>query len=417
MSRAAGSQHESTEQVPNDGCEALAREPWARSTAIWYLSGVVFALGFSLGLTLAPPKSRPRNSALDVFAWQDGRWYRQIADNGYDYKPDERSNAAFFPVYPLLARGVASVLNLRVEIALLVVSNSSLLGALLILRSYARLRYPTLSESGCDHVLLAASFFPTACFFRMAYSESTFLLASVTAFYAIERRWPLWLTAPIVGLGTAVRPVGIALLAPLVIGIWRRDFSVKKKLKLIVFSSPVACWGLAAFMAFQYAAFGEPLAFAKAQQHWGVRSAGAFAEKLVSLATLEPVLAVYSESSPTFWGLADNGAAEWFSLQFANPLYFVTAIALIAFGAHRRWLAADETLLAVLLLLIPYATRGYEMGMGSMGRFVAVVFPIYLVAGQLLGRAPAAITAALISLSAFMMGAYAAFYAAGRLVF
>jgi hypothetical protein len=69
------------------------------------------------------------------------------------------------------------------------------------------------------------------------------------------------------------------------------------------------------------------------------------------------------------------------------------------------------------MLLIPYVGRAYEMGMGSMGRFVAVVFPIYLVAGQLSMRAPRASRVLVLAIAGVFQAVYAALYAACYTVF
>ncbi len=48
-----------------------------------------------------------------------------------------------------------------------------------------------------------------------------------------------------------------------------------------------------------------------------------------------------------------------------------------------------------------------------MGRFAAVVFPQYLVLGQIMSRMPAPIAAMILAISGFFLGCYAAFFAAG----
>jgi hypothetical protein len=101
-----------------------------------------------------------------------------------------------------------------------------------------------------------------------------------------------------------------------------------------------------------------------------------------------------------------------FSLHLANPVYFLLAAALLAVGAWQRWLNGLELALGAGLLLIPYVTRSHEMCMGAMGRFAAVAVPVYLVLGQLLARLPAVVSALLASLSGFLMGVYAALFAA-----
>ena len=59
------------------------------------------------------------------------------------------------------------------------------------------------------------------------------------------------------------------------------------------------------------------------------------------------------------------------------------------------------------MLLIPYLTKGYDNCMASQGRFVAVVFPIYIVLGNMFCRLPKA-AAAMLALMAAWLATYAA---------
>ena len=414
------------------------------AAAFWYFSGLLFALALSLGfsfLTPGPVAHSPRGDVIDALAIHDGRWYKQIAAEGYSYDPNSRSNVAFFPLYPLLGRAVAAALPVRMETALLIVSNTSFFLALIVLGLYVRARYRDADANVVDFVLLSACLFPTACFFRLPYSESTFLLLTVVAMHGIQRRWPTIVVALVVGLATASRPVGVALLAPLALDLWRRHAGLGRRLWRLAVWLPLACWGLAGYMAYQHFAFGDALAFAKTQQHWGVRTAPDLPEHFLALLTLEPIAAVYDHESPAFWARADAHGLPWLSLQFANPLFFLATLALVVAEfarilAGRRVRAAIahvesataplrrvplldrfEISLSLLLLAIPYFTRGYEMGMASMGRFVAVAFPIYLAFGRWLALLPPAVAAALLALSAFLMAAYSALFAAGYLIF
>lgn len=411
----------------------------------WYLTGLVAALGFSLGFYLikpAHPGIAANRDFLDAFTWMDGKWYKQIATEGYHYDPDARSNIAFFPVYPLLARAVMAATGLPAEAALLVVSNASFLVALALLFLYVRdrpsvygerLGAPPAGDGLADWTVLAAALCPTGCFFRLAYSESTFLLLAVLAMYAMLRRWPPWMVALIVGLATAARPVGIALLAPFAIHLSRRFAGRGAASARFVFYLPLACWGLLAFLAYQGWEFGDVFAVFKAHDHWRIRAAVPWPQKVVALVTLEPVWSVYDPRSPAFWGDFDTHQVPWFSLQFANPLFFLCAAGLLAVGAwprdrscgasaegenrRRSYLSLEEISLSFAMLLIPYLTRAYEMGMGSMGRFVAVVFPTQLVIAELLFRLPAAARTTILVLSGFLLATYSGMYAAGYCVF
>jgi hypothetical protein len=166
-------------------------------------------------------------------------------------------------------------------------------------------------------------------------------------------------------------------------------------------------------MLFLQMQFGNPLAFVQAQSHWQSRPPVTVGERLAALVTLEPLWSVYVPSSPAYWKNWGQGISPLFSLQFANPLYFAVAVLLIALGAVKRWLLTGEVLLAAGLLAIPFLTRGYEMCMASQGRFVAVVFPLYIVLGYVLERLPTALAAGLCGLAAFYLAIYAAQFAAG----
>jgi hypothetical protein len=112
----------------------------------------------------------------------------------------------------------------------------------------------------------------------------------------------------------------------------------------------------------------------------------------------------------------DHMHTALFSLQFANPIFMIGAAMLIALGSWRKWLTEYEISISIPLLLIPYLTRGYEMRMFSQGRFAAVVFPVYIALAHLLKRLPPAMVIAIFGFSAFLMGTYAALFAAGYLL-
>jgi hypothetical protein len=87
---------------------------------------------------------------------------------------------------------------------------------------------------------------------------------------------------------------------------------------------------------------------------------------------------------------------------------------LIGLGAWKRWLTREEIGVSIPLLLISYVTKGFEWGLTSHGRFAAVVFPVYIVMGHLLARLPPPVPISLLALSAFLLGAYTALFAAGH---
>ena len=170
-------------------------------------------------------------------------------------------------------------------------------------------------------------------------------------------------------------------------------------------------------MFYQWWAFGEPLAFAKTQQFWSRRPAEPFGERVLALLAWEPVWSVYIPGMPGYWGDIDRGVWMPFSYQLANANLFLLAIALVGAGAAKKWLTVREVLLTAGLLGIPYAMSGFRFCMGSQGRFVSVVFPIYLVLGHILCRLPVAASVAVLTLSAAYLALFSAMLAGGYAVY
>jgi hypothetical protein len=133
----------------------------------------------------------------------------------------------------------------------------------------------------------------------------------------------------------------------------------------------------------------------------------------MSLLTWEPIRDTYDQFSPGYWRALYDMKSTLFSMEFANPIYLIGTASLVVVGALKRWLTSYEVLLSIPLLVIPYATRAYEMRMLSQGRFAAAVFPVYIVLGHLLARMPTAVAVSLLAFSGLMMGIYAALFAAG----
>jgi hypothetical protein len=400
---------------------------WAVTTAA-VVAGAIFGNGFV--------KSDGSPGFLDSLARIDGQNYRHIAENGYAYQPNAPSNVAFFPAFPLAARWLARATGLGTVPAQLLVSNVCCVTAFLLMGAYLQRRVAPEhgvrldSTSGIDsahvlagdsrrprdvsgYALLAMGLLPTTIFFRMAYTESMLLCLAILSLYGIVRAWPLPVVALVVGLATAVRPVGVALLLPLFWYAWRGSDSRRQVAYRLAYALPLGCWGLVAYMLYLYLDFGQPLAFALTQEHHRMRPAGTMEDKLLSLLSWEPIRDTYNPLSPGYWQALHYSPSRLFSLEFANPIYLIGTAALIAWGAWKRWLTTCEILLAVPLLAIPYFTRAYEMRMLSQARFAAVVFPAYIVLGHLLARMPLVIAGALLALSGLFMGLFAALFAAG----
>lgn len=394
-------------------------------TTLIVVMGAVFAVDF-VPLCQEHRGSKTRVDLVSAFAAWDGEWYTQIASTGYNYDPNRNSSVAFFPVYPTLAAALASVAGMRTHWALLLVSHAALFASFSLLAAYVQVRDGAADDRLQGWTLLAFGLFPTTFFFRMAYSESVFLMLMLLALLGMQSGWrPVWI-AWIIGLATGARSVGVALVPVFAVWLWNQRRSVldrqEREHRRLPFRSwlswstdlalllPVCCWGLLAFLCFQGLVFGEPLAFAKAQSHWSERSID-LGQGVLGLLWLEPLWATYDPTSPCYWGRVPPQESVLFNLKAANPLYFAGAVALIALGARKRWLNLSEVLLSAGLLGIPYCLQASRMGMTGQARFASVVFPMYLVLGQLLHRGPPQLAAALLAISGFFLAVYSALFA------
>jgi hypothetical protein len=380
----------------------------------YYLTSLIAVLGVLFGhdyLKPAPHSLAKGSDEIAAFANWDGQWYVKILENGYRYDPAQPSSVAFFPAFPILGRWLADATGLRPDTSLLIIAHLGLAGTFILLARYVRMRRLAMSPALAGWVVVGMGLWPTTFFCRMAYSESLFLLCVLAALYGMERGWPLAVIALVCGLATATRSLGVCLLAPYAVHVLYTSTGWRHRtigLGLV----PVTCWGLLAFMVFQHWEFGDALAFARTQENWRVRPAIPWTTKIGDLLTLEPIRALFDPGSACYWQRSPAEISPLFSLHCANPVYWLTAIALVGVGAWKRWLTTYELTLALGLLLVPYGLRSHEMCMAGMGRFTAVVFPIYIVLGHLLVRMPGPLTAMLLGLCAFFLGTYAAFFAA-----
>lgn len=352
---------------------------------------------------------------IDAFRMGDARAYEDIARNGYSWNGDPlaRCNVAFFPVYPWVGRALSAATGMSVIGALLFTSNVAFTLSGMLLWSYLLPRSPERAPNLGWQAVLLMTVIPTGCFFRLAYSESLLLLLAVGSFFLMERRIPLPFLCFVVGLATATRAVGAALVFALAIFVLERPQGLSVRLRTLCWALPASCWGIIAWMFFQWLEFGDSLAFARAQAGWCLQPDGTTAEKWTALASGGAIWTVYDPTSPVYWAKRDPHGIAVLSMHFANPLLFVFAIVLTIVGARRGWLTRPEVAFSAAALAIPYFSRAHEMGMGSMGRFVAVVFPIYIVGGRLIRRLPPPIATAAVCVMVCLLISFSALFSSG----
>jgi hypothetical protein len=202
--------------------------------------------------------------------------------------------------------------------------------------------------------------------------------------------------------------VGVAVVPVTFLYAWRA-----KKLSLAksTLAAIVSCWGLVLYMVYQWIKFGTPLAFAKTQTDWMGRHFLPWRELPWALISAAPIRKVFDPGSDSYWGLYEPSDWPIFNVHFVNPIFFLTALCLIGFGAIAKKLDIYELVFSLGLLAIPYVAHSYISGMISHARFTCVVFPVYLVLGAALARLPIVVASPLAACGAALVALYAAMFA------
>jgi hypothetical protein len=204
----------------------------------------------------------------DGLLGSDAGWYQTIAAHGYGELP--RSATRFFPLLPLLDRGLHDITSLTVGIASLLITN---LAALLVgMGIYALVRsewHDTLLARRAVWLIMLA---PPAFVFVMGYSESLLVLLAVAFFLAI-RRGTWWWAALFGYLAGTARPIGCLLVVPALIEVlrtWPADGWRRWPGKVAAIVSSVA--GTVTYLGWVSGTSGgflEPLKVQQQQAHHG----------------------------------------------------------------------------------------------------------------------------------------------------
>jgi Gpi18-like mannosyltransferase len=239
------------------------RRALTRVVGAFLLTRLILYVTGAVAIRMVPPDSGPRveaflgrNPSLVGWVRWDAAWYLSVAERGYWFDPHGASNVAFFPLLPLLIKGVATLTG-NLVIAGLLVANLAALGAVLALWRWVR------AEAGpaaAERAVLWLLVYPFSFFLHSIYAESLFFLLATLALDASARGQRLaaglW-----GGLAATTRPMGVLLTPALAWGLWR-DWRGGRHLCLrdaIAVFLPAA--GLGAYAAYLWVAFGDPLAF------------------------------------------------------------------------------------------------------------------------------------------------------------
>lgn len=150
----------------------------------------------------------------------DGLWYLEIVRNGYprSIPPDvtyfqEEARAAFFPLYPIIARAVDTILPGGDTLAALVTNLVLGAVAVVLVGLLARRIFDT---STAMYSMMLFAVFPGSFVMSFAYAETVLIVfAALCLLFLIDERWLLAGLAA--ALATATRPNGLAVVAACVV--------------------------------------------------------------------------------------------------------------------------------------------------------------------------------------------------------
>lgn len=302
---------------------------------------------------------------LDLWGVWDSVWYMDIAQNGYSTQAlttqfPEQTNFPFFPLYPLLMKGLGQVIG-DPYLAGLLISNGCLLASAYLLYRLVE------ADSDCKTAKRAVKYlflFPVSFILSGVFTESLYLCLTLLCFFFAKRqRWQL---ASLSGmLLSATRPLGVLIMLPLFIEYLRRPRVSSEAAQLYHDKPKVLNWnslwlllvplGLLSFCLYNYHVTGDFLFFKTNQSAWNREFAN-------------PVVVV--------WEALKVGVGEPRAKRLLEVFFVCTA--LTGLTAFRKRIGPAYWMLGLYSLLIPLSA-----GIASQPRFTVVVFPLFIILAML----------------------------------
>jgi len=256
----------------------------------------------------------------------------------------------WLPLYPILVKILTITTSLNIPYSQLLISNAACLLALYLF--YRLIRIDENDEFGRTVVAILI-LLPTSFIFSAALSESLFLALAIGSLYCARKQ--RWIGAGILaGLVALTRSEGFLMALPVLIeafqqyGIGREK--IRNYIKPIIAAS-LAVSGLLLFMLYCWMRTKNALAYVDSQ----------FVEAGVKLG--DPLVYVFH----TLW-----------SLKTMIPLGEL--IIIILTWKKLRW---SYLAYAGIFLLIPLSIGNPPAGVGSLLRYIAVIFPVAIALGYL----------------------------------
>jgi len=311
----------------------------------------------------------PGNNWIDGWVRWDSFWYESIVDAHPRFVPAYLSNANFFPFYSWVSWIVALPLRMFFDpehafyIGALIVSSASFLSGL---AAVDRLATRLAGADVSSRTIWLIALFPFSFFFTAVYADALyFCLGAWSLTFAYERRWPL--ACALAAMASMTRIPGVALFPALALEYSRQnDFRVSafRRAPLLI---GILAIGPIVIGGYYYWRYQDPLAFLHARQLGWNRAAGV------------------------------AGWVRDFGYFFESPIFACTGVAdcIREFAPTRALIGASYLLLlpvSIGLTIKSARTLGAGLtawtlisiamslpnGFDGVGRFTAVLFPVFI---------------------------------------
>lgn len=295
-------------------------------------------------------------SLVNIFSRWDAGWYLNIAKHGYAHVPGQQSNTAFFPLYPMLMRGLHLLTHDNSDGSWLacgvVISNLALLAGVWALFSLVRLDF---DEETAKRAVWYVLIFPTTLFFSAVYTEALFFTATVAALYfARTERW--WLSGVAAAAAVLTRSPGFVIILPLAVEYMAQRRYRWREIRpnvLALLLVPAAFAGYLLFMKWQA---GTAMATRDAQISWGGRI---------------PRPSWFGEAFYRFFQqpiVLHNG-----NHSIIDFIFTMIFLGLVVVSFFKLRLSYAVFAAATFMFMTSWGT------FGSMSRYVLIVFPAFIV--------------------------------------
>jgi hypothetical protein len=312
------------------------------------------------------------NNWLDGWVRWDSMWYESLVDSGAQWLPPEHSGANFFPFYAWTAWIASLPLRpfLRMEpafyVGALVLSHASFLLGLIGVYRMAIVR---VGHQAAARAVWLMAFFPFSFFFSAVYADALYFCLAAWCFtWAQSTRWRLSSTCA--AAAAVTRLPGFALFPSLLADyLAQHDFRLRS-LRRETGAGLILAAAALVVVGYFWVRYGSPVAFVYARQTGWHRATG--------FAALVTDIHDYTAGSLLACNNVKDCLRGW---DMTRKLLGYWYLGLVPISLMLTWSAARVLGIGQCIWVLTSMAMALMNGLDGMGRFTAVLFPVFIAAG------------------------------------